>query len=158
MFLIHIEAVILVKSPEPYRESLAQFNQNKISCGRGWGTYREPGNSGYKTSDIPSDMLKYWNACVDPRTGDRKNCSMDTKINYIKCLKRGCATEKCPDTESQIDCSSFLQKDEILKCRENINGAKTISTRRVRGMILECWFTVGSLRGKVLEYGFITLG
>ena len=53
-----------------------------IGYGKGYGTYREPLNSGYNVND-PS-MQHYFNACVDRETGQDQNCTMETGTNYIK--------------------------------------------------------------------------
>jgi 7 transmembrane sweet-taste receptor of 3 GCPR len=72
--------------------------------GIGWGTYREPGNSGYDVND--SSMQLYFEACIDRETGIDTNCTMQPGDSYIQCV-RNCGLMKCADEETQA-CSNVM--------------------------------------------------
>lgn len=63
-----------------------------------WGTYREPVNSGYLSSD--PEMQKYYQACIDRGTGEMENCVLSAGTEYISCVN-DCELELCGDPETQ---------------------------------------------------------
>lgn len=75
-----------------------------LGYGNGWGTYREPVNSGYQYNDTSQQL--YYNACVNRETGVDENCTMNSGDKYIQCV-RDCGLMKCADDETQA-CSAAL--------------------------------------------------
>lgn len=75
-----------------------------LGYGNGWGTYREPRNSGYDVNDL--SMQHYYHACVNRTDGANQNCDMEIGSSYVKCI-RNCGLMKCADEETQA-CNSAL--------------------------------------------------
>ncbi|CAB9499784.1 two-component hybrid sensor and regulator [Seminavis robusta] len=76
--------------------------------GVGWGTYRDPGNSGFPVDD--ASMAHYYHSCVDRESGADTNCTMQSGSKYIRCV-RDCGLMKCADDETQA-CSKILAQHD----------------------------------------------
>ena len=71
--------------------------------------YREPGNSAYPPpngSGTPSELAKYWEACLDKTTGDAKLCEMPIGDPFIQC-QNDCSLVPCPGTDESSDETSM---------------------------------------------------
>lgn len=84
-------------------------HETDIKNGYYLGYYREPGESGYDVDD--AEMEKYFKSCVNSVTGEPQNCTMEPGAPYIQCVD-DCALEKCPDADSQKDCSTLTEEEK----------------------------------------------
>ncbi|CAB9515646.1 expressed unknown protein (Partial), partial [Seminavis robusta] len=90
--------------------------------------YREPGNSYAITMNAnsskaftvsPPEMEKYWQACVDAETGAPQTCQKKEGSLYVQCV-HDCALERCPDADSQRNCSLVPDLTERRRCQDGI--------------------------------------
>ena len=94
----------VVNTVSPYLDGIYYRSEDRILFGLfifNTAFYRKPGNSGYQANDL--DRLNHYRSCVGP-DGSEIKCTMAPRVNYIQCIY-GCEMERCPDNESQQDCS-----------------------------------------------------
>jgi len=84
--------------------------------------YREPGQSGYDLNDpaVMGEMRKYLDSCVDD-DGRDVPCILGPDQTYIECIDDCAVVQKCPDEDSQRECSQlFDSPDDRLSCESKI--------------------------------------
>ena len=67
--------------------------------------YREPGNSGYVPED--PELGKYYDICVDRKTGERTSCTLKPGEQYIECINNCQPTLTCGNDKKGIWCPQY---------------------------------------------------
>ena len=82
------------------------FYSDSLSDDEPFVSYREPGDSGYDAVNVPEEMQKYFDLCINRDDGSPEACVMAEGATYIECTN-GCELQRCPDADSQRDCSAL---------------------------------------------------
>ena len=95
-------------------------------------TYREPGDSGYIIGDSNSEPLMiHLNTCIDDYAGAEKQCLLEEGDTYVSCIN-DCELIKCPDPDSQKNCSSPEEIDNNRDdCESKIIWCKNYEQKQV---------------------------
>mmetsp|Transcript_2625 Transcript_2625/g.6205 ORF Transcript_2625/g.6205 Transcript_2625/m.6205 type:complete len:870 (+) Transcript_2625:197-2806(+) len=94
--------------------------------------YREPGESGYRL-DGPVHMeklQKHLDSCID-ENGRQVPCLLGPGESYIECIDNCTSLQRCPDEDSQQDCSAVERAEERSLCESNTKWCISYATRSI---------------------------
>ncbi|KAL7461288.1 hypothetical protein ACHAXS_001711, partial [Conticribra weissflogii] len=94
--------------------------------------YREPGESGYRLDDPVQmeKMQKHLDSCID-ENGNQVPCLMGPGESYIECIDNCTSLQRCPDEDSQQDCSAFDKAEERSLCESNTKWCTSYTTKTI---------------------------